>query len=80
VSNFRIIYLNLEPELLISNWTPELSILLLRYHICLKKKKDFEFFAVVTCITQIGYGPNNDGCCMKNYFILYRYVHAYMHA
>lgn len=43
MSNFRIIYLNLEHELVISNWTLELSILTALPH-QLKKKKDFKLF------------------------------------
>lgn len=86
VSNFRIIYLNLESELVISNWTLELSILTALPHQFKKKKETLWAFAVAACRTQTGYGPKSNGCCMKrqNYFIyvcacIHTYIHAYIH-
>lgn len=52
-SNFRIVFLNLESELVILNWTLELSILT-AWHQFKKKKRDTkQVFAVRTCRAQI---------------------------
>lgn len=79
VSNFRIIYLNLEPELVISNWTLKLSILTAFPH-QLKQTKRLGAFAVITCRTQTAYGPKSNGCCMKREYYIYvcACIHIYV--
>lgn len=69
-SNFRIISLNLEPKLVISNWTLELSILT-AFPRQLKQNKRRGAFAAITCRTQTAYGPKSNGCRMKREYNIY---------